>query len=142
MTDPALAVQDAIEQALRTDATLLAVMQLPQVRLYTMSAPVNAPYPFVVIGEDQVIADGTECADSSEVIATVHAWSRVEDDVATSRRQAKAMAGAIRAALNAMTAVADFDLVLCEFEDTRHLTDSDGLTAHAVVSHRFLLDPA
>lgn len=142
MTDPALALQDAIEQTLRADASLLAAMGLAQVRLYTMSAPVAAPYPFVVIGEDQVIDDSTECADSSEVIATIHAWARIEDDVAGSRRQAKAMAGAVRAALKAMTTVAGFDLVLSEFEDARHLTDPDGLTAHAVISHRVLLDPA
>nr|WP_314437612.1 DUF3168 domain-containing protein [uncultured Brevundimonas sp.] len=142
MSDPALALQNTIEAALRGDAGLLASMGLQKVRLYTMSAPVGASHPYIVIGEDQVIDDSTECAESSEVITTVHAWTRVDDDVSASRRQAKAMAGDVRRVLKSIDAVPGFDVVLAEFEDTRHLTDSDGLTAHSVITHRFLLDPA
>lgn len=142
MSDPSIALQDAIEAALREDDGLRTVMGLQKVRLYSMSAPVGAPYPYVIIGEDQVIDDSTECAESSEVVTTVHAWARVEDDVNASRRQAKAMAGEIRRIVKSIAAVPGFDLVLVEFEDTRHLTDPDGLTAHSVISHRFLLDPA
>lgn len=142
MSDPSLALQDAVEQALRTDASLLAAMETAKVRLYVMSAPVGAPYPYVVIGEDQVLDDATECAESSEIYTTVHVWSRVDESVSASRRQAKAMAAAVRRALKFIAAVPGFDLVLAEFETTRHLTDADGLTAHSVISHRFLLDPA
>jgi hypothetical protein len=142
MSDPALALQNAVEVALRGSATLKTAMGLQTVRLYTMSAPVNAPYPYVIIGEDQVLDDATECADSSEAITTVHAWSRVGADVSASRAQAKAMAGAIRTILKNLSDVTGFDVVLADFESARHLTDPDSLTAHSVVSHRFLLDPA
>nr|WP_313635215.1 DUF3168 domain-containing protein [Brevundimonas diminuta] len=142
MSDPSLALQDAVEQALRADADLLTAMGLAKVRLYSLAGPVDAPYPFVVIGEDQVVDDATECAESSEVYTTVHVWSRVENDVSASRRQAKAMAAAVRRALRLIDAVDGFDVVLAEFETTRHLTDPDGRTAHSVISHRFLLDPA
>jgi len=142
MTDPALALQDGIEQAMRTDAAILTAMGLERVRLYTMSAPVEAPYPFIVIGEDQIVDDSTDCSDSTEAFATVHVWARLEDDVAGTRRQAKQIASAVRGALQSMTVISGFDLVLSEFENTRHLTDPDGLTAHAVISYRFLLDPA
>lgn len=142
MSDPSLALQDAIDAALRASTEMAAAMGVNVVRLYSMTAPVDAPFPYVVIGEDQVVDDSTECADSSEVFTTIHVWSRVEDDVKASRRQAKTMAGAVRATLKAPLAVAGFDVVLQEFETTRHLTDPDGRTAHSVVEHRFLLDPA
>ena len=142
MSDPALALQNAIETALRASAPLKAAMGLATVRLYTMSAPTNAPFPYVVIGEDQIIDDSTECAESSEVITTVHAWSRVDGNVAASRTQAKSMACVIRAELKALSAVTGFSVVLADFETTRHLTDPDGLTGHAAINHRFLLDPA
>ena len=142
MSDPALALQDAIEASLRGSSALKSAMGLSTVRLYTMSAPNNAPFPYIVIGEDQVIDDATECAESSEIITTTHAWARVDSSVSASRVQAKQMAGAIRAALKGLAAVTGFDLVLADFETARHLTDQDGLTAHAVITHRFLLDPA
>lgn len=142
MSDPALPLQEAIEATLRGSDDLKAAMKSDTVRLYTMSAQIGAPYPYVVIGEDQVIDDSTQCADSSEVYTTVHVWTRDSADVSESRDQAKRMAGAIRSALKGPMTVTGFDLVIQEFDSTRHLTDPDGLTAHAVVTHRFLLDPA
>ena len=141
MSDPALALQQAIDTTLRASSDLSAAMG-GTVRLYSMSAPVGAPFPHVVIGEDQVLDDSTECADSSEVYTTVHVWTRDQSEVSESRTQAKRMAGVIRSALKGPMTVTGFDLVLQDFENARHLTDPDGLTAHAVVTHRFLLDPA
>ncbi len=142
MSDPAVALQNAMEVALRASAALKTAMGLATVRLYTMSAPSGAPFPYVVIGEDQILDDSTECLESSEAITTVHAWSRVDGDVAASRTQAKAMAGAVRSELKALSGVSGFVVTLADFEASRHLTDPDGLTAHSVISHRFLLDPA
>lgn len=142
MTDPALALQNAIEATLRGSVEMKAAMGLETVRLYTMSAPTGAPHPYVIIGEDQILDDSTECADSSEVYTTVHVWTRDPADVSASRAQAKSIAGVVRSALKGPMTVMGFDLVLQDFDSTRHLSDPDGLTAHAVVSHRFLLDPA
>lgn len=141
MSDPAVALQNAMEVALRASAALKAAMGLSTVRLYTMSAPTGASFPYVVIGEDQILDDSTECLESSEAITTVHVWSRVDGDVAASRTQAKAMAGAVRSELKALSGVSGFVVTLADFEASRHLTDPDGLTSHAVVNHRFLLDP-
>lgn len=142
MSDPAMPLQNAIEAALRGSADLKTAMGLASVRLYTMSAPTNAPFPHVVIGEDHILDDSHECSESSEVITTVHAWSRVDEDVTATRAQAKSMAAAIRSAIKDIDTVTRFSVTLVDFEATRHLTDPDGLTAHAVIEHRFLLDPA
>lgn len=142
MSDPALPLQEAIENALRGSADLKDAMGLTAVRLYTMTAPNEAPFPYLIIGEDQVLDDSTECVESSEVITTVHVFSRVKEGVATSRQEAKRIAGLVRSILKGLPSVEGFDIVLADFESARHLTDEDGLTAHAVISHRFLLDPA
>ncbi|WP_295708035.1 DUF3168 domain-containing protein [uncultured Brevundimonas sp.] len=142
MSDPSLALQNAIEAALRSSADLVAAMGLAQVRLYTLSPPDDAPFPYIVIGEDQIVDDETECAASSEAFTTVHVWSRVEDDVSASRAQAKAIAALVRATLNAPLPLVGFVTTEWRFETARHLTDPDQRTAHSVVEHRYLIDPA
>jgi hypothetical protein len=62
--------------------------------------------------------------------------------VSASRAQAKAIAGVIRVVLNQKLPVVGFDVSEWRFETARHLTDPDRRTAHSVVEHRFLLDPA
>lgn len=142
MSDPALALQDAIETTLRASAALKTAMGLATVRLYTTTAPIGAPFPFVEIGEDQIIDDSTECLESSEIVTKVRATARVDNSVPASMRQAKAMAGVIRAELKALSGVAGFVVTLADFETTHPLKDPDGLTAHTDTFHRFLLDPA
>lgn len=140
MSDPALALQNAVEAALRGSPALATAMG-GNVRLYPLAAPDGAPFPHLTIGEDQIVGDETECAASSEVYVTVHAWSRVESDVSASRGQAKAIAGAVRAALNVSLTVAGFEVIDWRFEDARHLTDPDRRTAHTVLTLRYLIDP-
>lgn len=142
MSDPSLALQNAVEAALRGSDALAGAMGLQKVRLYTLSAPTDAPFPYLVIGEDQIVDDETECAASSEAFTTVHVWSRVEDDVSASRAQAKAIAGLVRTILNAALPLVGFVTTEWRFETVRHLTDPDQRTAHSVVEHRYLIDPA
>lgn len=141
MSDPSLALQNAMEAALRSSPALAEAMG-GRVRLYTLSAGDNAPFPYIVIGEDQIVGDETECAASSEAFTTVHVWSRVEDDVSASRAQAKAIAALVRTILNAPLPLAGFVVTDWRFETARHLTDPDQRTAHSVVEHRYLIDPA
>ena len=140
MSDPALAVQDAIEAALRGSSALAAAMG-GRVRLYPLAQVGDDLFPYLTIGEDQIVADETECSAGSEVYTTVHVWARLEDDVQGSRAQAKRIAGAVRSAINRDLNVIGFDLIDCRFDDTRHLTDSDMRTAHSVVTHRLMVEP-
>lgn len=141
MSDPSLPLQNAVEAALRASAPLATAMG-GKVRVYTLAPPDGAPFPYIVIGEDQIIGDETECAASSEAYLTTHVWSRIDDDVAASRAQAKTIAGLVRVILNTGLTVSGFETTDHGFENTRHLTDPDLRSAHSVVVHRFLLDPA
>lgn len=141
MSDPSLALQEAVDTALRGSSALAQAMG-GRVRLYPLAPPADAPFPYLTIGEDQIIGDETECSDSSEAYTTIHVWARVDNDVSASRAQAKRIGAAVRAAINRHLNVIGFEVVECEFQTARHLTDPDLRTAHTVVEHRLLLDPA
>lgn len=141
MSDPSLALQSAVEAALR-GSTALAQAMGGRVRLYPLAPPADAPFPYLTIGEDQIIGDETECMDSSEAFTTIHVWARLDGDVSGSRAQAKRIGAAVRQAINRNLNVIGFDVTECEFQTARHLTDPDLRTAHTVIEHRLLLDPA
>lgn len=140
MNDASLALQDAVEAALREDADLAAAVG-GTLRLFTVSAPTGTAKPYLVIGEDQVVPDGLSCP-SDEYFTRVHVWTLSDDGVEASRREAKIIAGHVRRILDAPLSVADFVTSDWGFEFAEHLTDKDGLTCHSVVDHRFHLDPA
>lgn len=106
-------------------------------RIYDRVAK-GAKFPYVTIGDEQTVDDGTQCADMFEVFADVHVWSRA---TGTERAEAKAIGEAIRQALAADLTVADYHVILSEFETSRVFREQDGLTAHAVLTFRFLLQP-
>lgn len=142
MSDPSVAMQEAVEAVLRSDAGVKA--QFPgggAVRLYTLSAPTGSPFPYILIGEDQVVGDDTECSPASEITVTVHAYAR-EEVPAASRVKAKAIAGAMRASLSTKLSLDGHAVIDWTYETTRHLTDPDGLTAHSVVSLTYYTEPS
>nr|WP_315026867.1 DUF3168 domain-containing protein [Brevundimonas diminuta] len=141
MSDPSLALQNAVEAALRGSVALAQAMG-GRVRLYPLSPPADAPFPYLTIGEDQIVGDETECLESSEAYTTIHVWARVDGDVSESRAQAKRIGAAVRSTINRRLNVAGFEVTECEFRTARHLTDPDRRTAHTVIEHRLLLDPA
>jgi hypothetical protein len=131
VSDPSYALQVAIFDALKADATLAGFIGA---RVYD-SVPEGAAFPYVTVGDGQVVGDDNECADGSEVFFQCHAWSR-----ATGYPEVKKIAAALRSALRSATlTLAGFDVGLVEFTQTQFLKDPDGLTSHAVVEFRFLI---
>ncbi|HWA22328.1 MAG TPA: DUF3168 domain-containing protein [Caulobacterales bacterium] len=139
MIDPGPALQKAIVAALRAGPELIEQFRGATPRVYD-SIPNPAVFPYIQVGEDQTLNDGEddgECLAGSEVFCTIHVWSR-----AVGKVEAKLICGAIREALSATLAVEGQRVVVSQFRDVRILTDPDGLTAHGVYTHRFLLEPA
>lgn len=134
MSEPSLALQAAIVSALRADAPVTALIGQ---RVYDRVPPVPT-FPYVTIGDDQVLPDAAECLDGSvEVTATIDVWSRTVGKV-----EAKQISGAIVSLLNfnASLTLTGYRLVSIEHESSRHLDDPDGLTSHSVVTFRALID--
>lgn len=128
MSDPSLALQGAIVAALKGNAVGVAD------RVYD-EAPTAPTFPYVTVGDDQVIGDDDECGDNSEVFVRIHGWSR-----ATGYPEVKAIAALIRSTVKGATfALTGFTVVVTEFQQTQFLQDPDGLTRHSVTEFRFLI---
>lgn len=127
MSDPSLALQGALFKALRA-AGVAAGQVFDKV-------PDDAEFPYVTIGDDQVIGDDDECQDASRVTSRIHGWSR-----APGFPEVKAIAGSIRTAVMAASLAIDgFEIIATEFVQTQFLRDPDGLTSHSVTEFSFLI---
>jgi hypothetical protein len=133
MSDPSLALQGAVVARLKADAPVAALIGT---RVYD-EVPTSATFPYVVVGDGQVIGDDDDCADVSEVTFQVHAWTRSPAD--TGWPKSKQIAAAVRTAMKAPFTLVGFDVLLGEFTQIQFLKDPDGLTRHAMVEFRFLI---
>ena len=130
MTDPGLELQGAIVAALKASAVAGG-------RIYDQ-VPQSTDFPYVSIGEMQVIDDDAEYVGGVEVYATLHVWSR-----AAGKPEAANIAAAVRGAIHEQDLRLPFwRLVEIRHQSTRLMTDPDGITAHGVMTFRALADPA
>ena len=101
--------------------------------------PESNPFPRITIGDEQVSDDSTTCQEGWEVYTDVHCWSRPETG---SKLEVKQIAAAVVMRVVAISSIAGFSLVSLTHETTRTFRDPDGLTEHAVITFRALIDPA
>lgn len=128
--DPAAELQRAVVAALKSSGVAGG-------RIYDR-APAAAHFPHVVLGEFQTVDDGADGLASTEMFLTLHAWSREPGRV-----QAAEVADAVAAVLHeAELDLVGFALVDLRHRDTRLMPDPDGLTTHAVLNFRALVDAA
>ena len=135
MSDPSLGLQKAIFAALSASAGVTAAGSPPiGSRIYD-KVPKDPVFPYLVIGDDQIIGDDDGCGENSEAFVRIHVWSR-----AVGFPEVKTIAGAVRAAIIAATfAIAGFEVVVVQFVQAQFIPDPDPLTRHAVVEFRFLI---
>jgi len=130
MSDPSLQVQKAIVEALRNASVAGG-------RIYD-EAPENATFPYVTMGECQVLPDKADCIDGAEIFPQIDVWSR-----ATGYPETKTIVSEVLAALddNAALPVDGYLVVVFEFMEVRYLRDPDGITRHGAVTFHGLLQP-
>lgn len=134
MSDPSLEIQGAVVTALKSAS---AVTALIAGRVYDRVPPAPT-FPYVNVGENQVIPDRAGCYDAADVVLTIHAWARGEGYVEV-KRVGKAVSDAL---LASDLPIAGYRLIDKEFEGTRYMRDPDGLTSHAVITFRALTEPS
>lgn len=134
MIDSALELQVAIVGALKADAALTAIVGT---RVYD-AVPPNATYPYVSLGQPQVLPDKADCVDGSIVVYTIHGWS---SDLGRSV-QIKHIGARIGGVLdqNEIT-LTGHRVVIAQHEQTNYLDDPDGITKHVAVTLRFSTEP-
>lgn len=101
--------------------------------------PEKPVFPYVTIGNEQVIDNGNSCDDGFEVFSDLHVWSR---PASGSKVELKTIMADIHAAMIAISTVADFRLISMQLETSRSMRDPDGLTEHGVMTFKALVDPA
>ena len=131
MTDATLSLQQAIVATL--NAAPLGLSGRVHDRI-----PSVAVFPYVQIAEGQTLDDGAECIDAVEVYLDLHVWSRASGAV-----ECRSLAGRIRAALHSapLALQGPWRLVDLRHDSTRFMNDPDGISSHAVVTFRALMDP-
>jgi hypothetical protein len=126
------ALQKAIFAALTTSPAIAGG------RVYDR-VPAGPTFPYVSIGDEQVLDDGDTCSDGWEVTSDVHVWSR---PAAGSKAEVKDLAAAIVPRLAVTTiSVTGFRVLIAELETSRVFRDPDGITEHAVLTFRHVLSP-
>lgn len=130
MADPSLALQGAIYPRLQADCPSVAK------RVYDRP-PQAVEFPYIGMGEVQIVDDSADCIDGVEAFITLHVWSRAVGQV-----EAKQVASEVHSSLHG----AELDLGpawhfhLIEHRSTNYLSDPDGVTTHAVITFRALID--
>ncbi|MGJ8529817.1 DUF3168 domain-containing protein [Maritalea sp.] len=99
----------------------------------------DKPFPYVQIGDEQVVDIGNDCAKAWESTATIHVWSR---PVAGSKIELKQLLAQLQPLLcTPALNVAGFNISIAQLETVRAFTDSDGQTQHGVLSVSYSLHP-
>lgn len=138
MSDPAKAMHKAIRDALVASNDLKTAMGGTW-NVYD-SVPAEPTYPFVRIGEDQPLGNDNGCFEGWEYFHTLHLFARPAPPLGA-MPTAKGMAGPIKAALVALEGTTQTGIRIdeVEWEGGRFYTEADGITAHGVLTCRFLL---
>jgi hypothetical protein len=101
--------------------------------------PDNPEFPYTTIGDEQVIDDSNSCDAAWEVFDDVHVWSR---PATGSKVELKAAVAAVVDALAVELDLDGFIVAAGMLDGSRTLRDPDGLTEHAIVTLRYLVNPA
>ncbi len=125
-------VQKAIYAALNAPTALAGGRTYDRV-------PPDPMFPYITIGDEQVVDDGNSCEDGWEVFADVHIWSR---PATGSKVEVKDLVAAVVTRLNTPLTVIGFIVIVTELQSARTLRDPDGITEHAVLTLRYVLQPA
>lgn len=132
MSDPSLELQAAIVAALKGNSPAVA-----DGRVYD-AAPLNGTFPYVTLGDCQVLPDKAECIDGVEVYPQIDVWSR-----SVGYGETKTITKQILKLLDDVPlAVAGFDTVLFQVQEVRYLRDPDGMTRHAAITFFGIFTPA
>jgi hypothetical protein len=130
MSDPSYDLQVALVAALRA-----ALASVVGDRIYDRVPPAAA-FPYVSLGPNQVLPDKAGCIDGVEVSVQIDAWSREVDF-----GEVKTIGKAIIAALDDQPLAVDgFNVTVFELAGAQYLRDPDGLTRHAAITFRGLLE--
>lgn len=119
----------ALYSTLSTDAPLTALIDIGQVFDYPLT---GAQPPYVVIGDETAINDGSDLVDAQEHTITIHVWSEQQSTL-----EAKRIIQAVRNALHMQRPTMSAGrIVNLRNEHQEIMRDPDGVSIHGVMRFR------
>ena len=95
----------------------------------------SANFPYVVIGNDTLVAWDNDSQLGADITITLHIWSR-----AAGMKEAKTIAGQIYDLLHHATfSIPGYSVIDCLSEFSEFMTDPDGETRHGVLRYRLTI---
>lgn len=139
MKEPSAAISEAVYQKLINAAGVTAFVGSSPARIWD-KIPDAPTYPYIRVGDDQAVGDSNSCWDAWDFYVTVHIFSRHPQ---YPRLEAKDIANAVAIALgnnDALISPAGFDVAEVALEQSRTFMETDGVTAHGVMTFLFNVD--
>jgi hypothetical protein len=135
--DPSLQLQLAIVAALKATGSSAGARVYDAVTSEKKRlTDTGAAWPYISLGNVQVINEKVECLAGADVYVTIDAWSRDVGKV-----ELKQMGQKIIAALDDVDlSSGDLTVNSCLLEDVNYLDDTDGLTRHGAFTFHILTD--
>lgn len=97
--------------------------------------PEDVTYPYIILGEETAVNNGSVTLDGVEHTLTIHAWSQYRG-----RREIKEIMESVYSLLhNTAITVSGASLVNIRQEFTTTLTENDGITRHGVMRFRVVV---
>lgn len=132
MTSATLELQGAIVTRLKAVAAVTALIGQ---RVYD-AVPASPTFPYVSFGPSDEIKDDAECIRANEVTMQLDGWSRAVGFPEVRR----VVAEVVEALDGEELALTDNALLLLEHRTTRFFRDPDGLTSHAAIEFRAIVE--
>lgn len=132
LTDPSGDIQAAITALLLADTELTALVVD---RVYDKIPNVPA-FPYITIGEAQMLPELGECTDAAETRVTIHTWTRFKA-FGSDKRLGKII---IQLLHDGELTISNGNVQSMLLESARYLRDPDGLTSHGVLTFSLLTD--
>lgn len=142
-SDPAAALEAGVYAALTAAPAMIAAFGgAPRIFDDVPVDPATgtvatALFPYCTIGDDQLVGQTNQNTDVTEAFVKVETWSR-----GPSFAEAKAIAAAVRAALDAAIPLAGHDVVTHVFHGAQMRREPDGLTRRVITTIRFQTVPS
>lgn len=140
----ALAAHKAVHDALVANGRLVAMISEPgkPPRVYDRAPGPLPKYPYIVIGQIDIIGDGNTCSDSSIVNVTPSVWSN-----AVGKQEAEEIGDLVREILapesgNGALDIVGYDTVVSEFQTAVYRPGDDPLLTEGILAFTYQVDPA
>lgn len=129
MSNPSWDIQSAI-YALLTNVS-------PDIAAGGVHAPAGADvaFPYVEIGESQIVTDDVQCADGGDEFITLHVWSRPAQGL--SYEEVKRISASVKTALHGARLTGDsLGHAVAWVQTQRFMRDPDAMTLHGTLDVR------